>query len=186
VLVFIVPPTHADNKRSVSLEWSAVPDASGYEIRLIRKNADGSKEKPIRYNVADPKWEAIVNYGKYDLQLRSYDDRNVPGDWSAPMEFVVKPLIPVAISPIKGKKVQSSDDEESVVKLSWKETEGADKYSVRVTSLDGSFSENALTSSTSAAFELPVARQYSWTVQAIMKDGTEGETHTQRKETRQT
>ena len=38
LLIFatIATPALADNKRSVDLEWGAVPDATGYEVRLIQ------------------------------------------------------------------------------------------------------------------------------------------------------
>ncbi|MCB0408413.1 MAG: hypothetical protein KDD34_09430, partial [Bdellovibrionales bacterium] len=162
-------------QRSVNLEWEPVEGATMYEVQIVRILENGKKKAPVTFSMESPLWQATINYGKYELSLRSYDDRSVPGDWSDPMEFLVRPPPPDIIQPQEKSTLSSNDDNREKVTFAWKPVSGAKSYQLKVSSVDGATNENISTESTSHSLHLSVAKEYAWKVIAVMKEGDLGE-----------
>src|SRR5437868_4889588 len=75
----------ANSQRSVELEIEAVDGASSYEIELISMQ----NKKVLNFKMKTPLWKAKVKPGLYEMRLRSYDSRGVPGEWSENEKFAV-------------------------------------------------------------------------------------------------
>lgn len=164
-----------DAQRSVNLDWEPIPGALKYEIRLQEKLKYSKKKKPEIYTVKKASWSAVVNFGKYNLQLRTFDDRGAPGSWSPPMEILVKPFTPQIIAPKNRARFKSQNDDQEEVSFEWKDTAGADRYILRIQSNGSPDPKEIKVTQTHHKLKLDVAQNYSWSVQAIMTDGTPGD-----------
>ncbi|MGE4132630.1 MAG: hypothetical protein AB7F86_13385 [Bdellovibrionales bacterium] len=159
-------------RQNVELELEEVPGASLYEIQVHRK---GQKDKPMRFKVENPKWAATIKPGTYSLQIRSYDDRGAPGDWSAPMDIQV--LLPAIIvkSPEDKRKIESPDAKEQKVKLEWEPIPGARAYKLTMQNADGYKLEKEVDEPHWEG-EVPVGQNYQWNVAALDRTGELGKT----------
>src|SRR4051794_13889454 len=69
-------------RRSLELELEDVPGVKGYEIRVTKILDNGSKKTPVIFKIKGATWSAKLLPGKYQMEVRSLDLRNVPGQWS--------------------------------------------------------------------------------------------------------
>lgn len=168
---------HGDSfaKRKVDLEFEEVPDATLYEIKVVRLKDKDIKTNPIYFKTKKPIWSAEINPGHYLLQLRSYDDRGVPGDWSEDIDYWVKVPPPELSSPPSQSVVSSSEVEKLKTQLKWLAVPGAGEYRIEVESTDGQFKNSFTAKDTSLEAELPVAKSYRWRVQSISQEGADGD-----------
>jgi hypothetical protein len=162
-------------KRQVNLEWEEIEDATLYEIQVTRILKDGQRKKPLYFKLKKARWAATVNPGRYEMRIRSYDQRGVPGEWADPMEFWVKIAAPETIAPLKESKIKTEGDEKADVEFRWNPVEGASSYELTLESLDGKIKESKTLEGTSLHLDLPVAASYNWKVTAVMPEGEKGE-----------
>ena len=175
LLVSIPPARAAEYRRKVDVELEEIPDASRYEIKVTRVREGGRTSKPTYFKMRKPIWSAEIAPGLYLLQVRSYDDRDVPGDWSDPFEYWIKLPAPKMISPVAGAEVKTKDDDEASVELKWEPVEGAAKYRIEVMSEDESIRKELFSGSNSTKVTLPVAKYYRWRAFTRLKDEVDGE-----------
>lgn len=162
-------------RRQVNLEWEEVPGATQYEIQVTRILKGNERKKPVYFKLNKSVWSAAINPGQYEMLLRSYDSRGVPGEWSEPVEFWVKIAAPEIVHPKSNSMVQAEDDETDDLKLQWQPVEGAAEYEIEISSEDGDYKETRKTKDTELSLDLPVAKKYSWRVTAVMPEGERGE-----------
>lgn len=162
-------------ERSVNLEFEAIDGATGYDVRIQRLLSGEKKKSPVTFNLKEPKWEATVKYGTYELSLRTYDDRGVPGDWSEAMEFVVRPHAPELISPKPQQKILTHQGKRFRVPFEWKPVEGAAKYELLITDDQGKTMSHKAERTAKKDLDLNVGRSYQWHVVAYLANGLKGE-----------
>ena len=162
-------------QRSLSFEWEPVPDATGYQVELT-PIVEGDKGKPLKYKSKSAAWSGTIEAGSYELRIRSFDDRGVPGEWSEAQALVVAlpPLSPIA--PKQKQRILSKSDSSEEVVFSWKPMPNAKNYIVNIQSLDGSFKKTLETEEPQVDVDLPVARSYSWSVYGKDSEGQDGDT----------
>lgn len=151
--------------RTVTLSWEPVQNANYYEILFINEDA-----KEFRYKTPSAEWKGTLSYGKYNLKIRSYDSRDVPGKWGTDEVVYIKYKAVGLNLPRHKSKIKSSQDELQKINFSWSEAGPSAKYKLIISSKDNNFNKELELNSTSTEVELPVADIYSWTVQAFYKD----------------
>lgn len=160
-------------RRNVEIEWEAVEAASLYEVQVIRK--DDEKKKPLRFKVKTPKWSATIKPGLYDMQIRSYDDRGVPGSWSPPSELQVRLPAVIALNPQSNAVVKSKDGKSTEVEFKWEPVPGAAKYVFKAQTADGKWNKETESDTPSATIDVPVGEFVNWEAVAIDEKGDDGD-----------
>ncbi len=169
-------PISAQNLvRKVNLEWEAVEDASLYEIRITRKLKGGLEKKAAYFKVKKSLWAAEVRPGLYQMEIRSYDERGVPGDWSEPTDLWVRIPSPDGLVPKMAAKILSKEVREDQLEFSWSPVNGAEKYLFEIENESGDFKKTETIPSTNFKLRLPVAQKYKWKVTSIMPEGEPGD-----------
>jgi hypothetical protein len=163
-------------RRNFEVEWEAVEGATNYELKLTRK--DESK-KPTHIKTKDNKWAATIKPGTYLMQIRSFDDRGAPGDWSPPTELQVKLPSVVQGEPLPHAVVEAGDDTSEEVKLKWNAVPGADKYKVEVRSTTSDWKTEKEVSDSDWTVKVPVGESFEWNVTALDPKGEIGDTNAQ-------
>ncbi len=159
-------------QRAVNLEFESIQGATGYEVKIQRVLASGKKKPPITFQLKKPIWEASVNYGKYELSLRTFDDRGVPGDWSESMEFVVAPLPPQLIAPQPHQKIKTAQENSYQVPFQWQAVPGASSYELIITDTSNNKSKTYLVKKKNHYdADLEVAKTYEWKVISLLSEG---------------
>lgn len=160
-------------RRNVEVEWDEVEGATAYEVQIVRK--EGKDKKPTRYKMQTAKWSANVKPGFYNMQIRSYDDRGVPGDWSPASELHVRLPSVVAISPEANKTLQSENQKSQPLDFRWEAVPGADKYKVTVKSTTSDWKYEKILSDTVLNVDVPSGQAIQWDVIAINPKGEDGD-----------
>lgn len=168
-------PCFAETKvrRNVQIEWEGVEDASAYEVKVVRK--DGAGKKPMFFKLNEPKWSANIAPGLYTMQIRSYDVRGVPGDWSPASDLEVKLPAIIVKSPQPGQILEASEEDSEKLELEWNTIPGAASYKVSVKSATSDWQEEREVKETSAEFQVPVGQRIEWNVTAIDPKGVAGD-----------
>ena len=161
-------------RRNFEVEWEAIEGASLYEVKLARK--DEPDKKPTIIKTKDNHWSATIKPGNYAMQIRTFDDRGVPGDWSPATELQVKLPSVVQLDPTSGLVINSSDDNNEEVKFKWEAVPGAEEYQVNVRTTSGSgWQKEKQLSGTSWEVKVPVGEALSWNVTAVDGKGEIGD-----------
>ncbi|MBK8201236.1 MAG: hypothetical protein IPK68_02530 [Bdellovibrionales bacterium] len=169
LIAFANPNTYL---REVNFGWEQVDEATQYEIKISRSSALPSKSEQSKiFVIKNPEWTGSLHPRRYTMALRSFDDRNVPGDWSDPTEFFVKFPAPPMLSPADASKIATNEEREQLTKLEWQMIAGAPEYTVTIESLDGSFKKIETTKTNSLTLSLPVANAFKWTVEVSVEGG---------------
>ena len=176
LLLFIVKAaTATESNRVVDLEWGTVEGASEYELQFVRILKDQVKKKPAYFTTTEPQWRGRLNFGLYQMRIRTYDERGVPGTWTDPTEVAVKVKAPPLLSPEHKIKILTKSDGDFETTFKWARTTGADRYRIEVRNDTGSFSETREVKEETFTLTLPVAQKYHWKVTAIMPNNQDGE-----------
>lgn len=159
-------PTHPLIKREIHLEWEPITDATKYQIRIQSL----STQKIEIHLSSQPEWKGNLTPGLYTMELRSFDDRNVPGEWSSPNEFTVQNPQPLLISPGVDENRESSSEEKQNLEFKWEDIEGASNYHIVIQSIEEGTGippiEIHQTSTHSPLqVDLPVGHLYQWNVE---------------------
>ncbi|RME17283.1 MAG: hypothetical protein D6797_02840 [Bdellovibrio sp.] len=165
-LLLTALPLKAQNRqrRTIQLEWEPVPGATAYEIRL-RKGP-----KNYTFKTKKPSWKGAIQPGLYEMSIRSYDERGVPGDWSRSIPLKVKLFAARLIAP-KG-DVFTKKEKRAEVAFQWTPVKGASAYHIFVNHKVYKASQPPLT------IELPVAKAYKWTLIPLQGEKLLGEKST--------
>lgn len=168
-----------NEKREVDLELEEVPGATSYEIELTSKLSS----KTLTFKMREAHWHATIRPGDYNLRMRAYDERGVPGDWSEATPFSIKLSSPSGLSPILNTEIKTKEEYKYETEFRWSPIPGTAKYRVDVTPIDATGGKGAIVSdtfkTTQGKINLPVANQYSWTVVPISTSGVEGDAQDQ-------
>ncbi|MBX3023046.1 MAG: hypothetical protein KF799_15325 [Bdellovibrionales bacterium] len=160
-------------RRNVEVEWDGVEGASGYEVQVVRK--DDKSKKPLLFKLKESKWSATVAPGIYLMQVRSYDGRGAPGEWSPPSDLEVKLPAVIVTSPLPDQTVDASGETTEGLNLKWEPIPGAAKYKVTVKSTTNDWKDEREVSQNSVRVEIPVGQTVEWNVQAVDPKGIEGD-----------
>src|SRR5262249_47209006 len=125
--------------------------------------------------VKEPVWYANIKPGVYDMQIRSYDDRGVPGAWSPPEPLTVKLPTVIQTTPPSGAVVSAHDQEVEEILLRWEPVPNAAKYHVIMRSRAGKFTFDQESLEPQIRVRVPVATVYDWNVTAISPVGDPGD-----------
>lgn len=160
----------ADFRRSVDLEWEPIDDAPMYEIEISKHLGGGKRKDPQIFKVKKASWTGKLKPGQYEMRLRSFDSRYVPGDWSPPALFWVRLPLPKALKPAADEQFKAPDDRSTDLLFAWEAVAGAKQYKIEVKSLKGDWNKSETVTETSAHVEVPVAKQFAWRVTALLPD----------------
>ena len=131
-------------------------------------------KKTLYFKTKDSKFESQLAAGQYELQIRSFDKRNVPGQWSEPIEYNIFE------KPIKNLKqkhtVTAKNTKKTKVRFSWQRPENKPEVQFSIELQSGKKITKKL-SADSITLTLPVARSYKWLVEsmtpkALIKDSS--------------
>jgi hypothetical protein len=169
-------------QRSLEMELEPIDGATAYEIELKSQ----SSSKTLSFKMTQPLWKAKVKPGIYDFRLRAYDDRGVPGEWSALEKFVVNFSAPTMLTPQNAQEIKSGENEIAKAEFKWSPVPNVKRYKIYVESVVPPQADpnaapttpktyTAESETTEVELSLPVATQYKWSAVAIMANGTEGD-----------
>lgn len=160
-------------RRNVEIEWEAVDGASRFEIKIQRVGKE--KSKPMFVQLREPRWSATVAPGQYQMQIRSYDERGVPGTWSPPSPLEVKLPAIIVKSPAPAQTIPAHDDAKDVVHFEWEPVPGAQRYTLNAQTSDGEWKEELSCPSHACELRVPVGREIRWNAVAIDVNETKGD-----------
>lgn len=160
-------------RRNVQIEFETVEGATFYEVQVVRK--DDRSKKQLRFKTKEPLWEANIKPGIYEMQVRAYDDRDVPGDWSPPTDLQVRLPAIIVKGPAPEATVQASDAKEQEVKLEWEPIPGAQSYKVILKGANDAFKIEKEVKEPRLETAVPVGHEVSWNVAAVDDRGEDGE-----------
>lgn len=161
-------------RRNVEIEWEPVPDATRYEIQIVRKG--DSIREPLSFVTKKSIWQATVKPGTYSMQIRSYDNRDVPGSWTPATELIVKLPAIIPIEPAANAKLQAPQ-ELYPMNFRWEPIPGAVKYRLDLTSNTTNWTKTIDVAEPSASVEVPAGENYQWNVRAIDSSSELGESN---------
>ncbi|MCB9072247.1 MAG: hypothetical protein H6623_01400 [Bdellovibrionaceae bacterium] len=167
--------SHAQNRvrRNVEVEWDTIENATQYEVQVIR--TDDANKKPLRFKTQSPQWSATIKPGLYKMQVRSYDDRGVPGSWSPESELLVKLPSVISIFPEEKKIINAKEEDKRNIEFKWETVPGAEKYRVKAQTADSVWTFEQDINDTKIKIDVPVGAVISWEVVAINDKGEEGD-----------
>lgn len=160
-------------RRNVEIELEPVEGASVYEIQVRRKDERGAT--PMTFKTKKPIWSATIKPGTYDMQVRSYDNRGAPGDWSPPTEIDVKLPAIIVKGPEAKAVIKAASTSSEAVRLAWEPVPGANGYKVQIKSEGDAYSTEKDVGGPEWTADLPVGHLYTWNVAAIDYRGQSGD-----------
>jgi hypothetical protein len=169
------PAQVEDQHRSLEMELDEVPGSTGYEVEVTRLLAEGKRKAPQIFKLDTTVWKATLLPGHYEMRIRSFDERHVPGDWTVPRDFIIKLFPPKIISPKDKEGIPSQDDASESVKLEWSPVKRATKYSVTILDTAGKKVFEKIVVDPYVTAKIPVAAEYIWHALPETDDGTEAE-----------
>jgi len=165
----------AQNKvrRNVEVEFEKIEGASSYEVKLFRKGT--RSDKPLLFKTKEPSWTANIKPGLYLMQIRSFDSRGVPGDWSPEAELLVKLSAIIIKSPAHNAVVDVEENDKANVTLQWEPIPGAKKYQVNLQSKTSAWKKEDSVSDPEIVVNLPVGENFVWNAVGVDEKGDSGE-----------
>jgi hypothetical protein len=173
--VSLPTPAQAQSRvrRNVEVEWEGIEDATEYEVQVVREGEDG--KKPLRFKSKTPQWSATIKPGVYLMQVRSYDDRGVPGAWSPASQLLVKLPSVFPIAPESKKIIAAKEEENHTLNFQWEVVPGAAKYKFKAQTPDGHWAYEEETEKTNIKTNVPVGSIITWEVTPYDSKGEEGD-----------
>ena len=163
-------------KRTVTLEWEEVPETSSYQIEISRVLSTG-KQRGTLHKTTTPSFSAPIEPGHYEMRIRSFDDRDVAGEWSEPIPFSAVLPAGEMVKPKTGDKVRTQEVKEAEVEFLWAAVDGADGYRFELFDEKGTSLKKIDVKETRTTLPLEVAKDYRWKVTpSIGGDSSLGET----------
>ncbi|MGE0764667.1 MAG: hypothetical protein AB7N80_15435 [Bdellovibrionales bacterium] len=159
--------------RKVEMEWEAVPDSIRYELEFRRYLKGGKLKKPNIFSTKTTAWSGSIQPGKYQIRIRSQDDRRVWGEWGEAFDHWVRILPPDLLKPAENEILKTDQTEKAEVEFSWSPRPGSAAYKVDILNEQGESVTSQTTKDTTLKLQLPVARLYAWQVTSIMPEAQE-------------
>ena len=159
--------------RDVRLEWGEVEGASAYDIEIRSLQ----NKKVISFKTKTTFFNRELPYGKYELRLRSRDERSVPGSWSPYTNFDVKPAPPVITEPLANTKYnpKSSEEDEVEVQFKWQALPNVKEYKFGIYDSEQNEITESETEELSTTYSLDIKKDYIFKVYAVTSGDIEGE-----------
>jgi len=161
-------------RRQVNFDWEPIAGANAYDLEITSRTAE-AKKQVFRFRTEKSAWNGGLPIGRYNMKVRSLDQRKVPGVWSPPMEFEVNLEKVKITSPTLHENIKAASAKTESVTLSWEQVPAAQSYLIEIRTTDGSFHETQTTHDLSLSLKLPVAREYSWQIAAQGARGSKSE-----------
>jgi hypothetical protein len=76
-------------RRDISIPWQKVPEATGYQIQILKKGENPEQVDPLSTEV--PRIELIKEIGLYRFRIRTLDPLGRKGPWSPFQELKIPP-----------------------------------------------------------------------------------------------
>lgn len=154
-------------RRSVQFEWEPIEGAASYDLELSREVRDAPPET-LQFKIKEAAWSGLLTPGEWTMKVRSRDKRQVPGEWSSPEMFSVGLLVSENLKPRPNEEVKSNQNDLDQIQFEWKAVPGAETYSLKIYDEQGILHKEQITKENKALIELPVAKAYTWRVQAFV------------------
>lgn len=154
-------------KKTISFDWDPVPGAVKYEVRFINYK-NGTPIATSQFTTTNSYYGSIPP-GYYKMSLRSLDKRDVPGVWSAEVEFpVLLDKVKVSSPSKENYTLKSMNEDYQEIEFAWSPVLGADKYHLLVkdNETDKVLFENYF-AELNTKVNLPVGAKYTWSIQAF-------------------
>jgi hypothetical protein len=161
------------NQRSVDLAWGPVEGALEYELKI--KSVTRKDSKNLFFKTKSAKWSGKIKPGEYEMNIRTYDRRGVPGPWSDKVNFWAKVPSPVFIEPQEGAMIESPTEGGHEVQFSWNNIYAVKNFKLIVSSPDVAYEQVIDTADTKVSVHLPVGLEFECRVQAVHGDGSLGD-----------
>ncbi len=151
---------------SVTLTWSSVKGADGYQIE--QKSGSSWKSLNSKYTKTSYTIEKLDSATTYTFRVRAYDKKLVSTDTSKEWTEVKAITAPDKVSGVKVTNYSGT-----ALKISWSKVTGADGYQVYRSTNGKKWSKVASTTSTSYVNKnLSYNKAYQYKVRAYVKDGS--------------
>lgn len=157
-------------RRAVSMEWDSVPDSLGYQLEVTRILKNGKRKAALFFKTKKPQWQGKVAAGRYEVRLRSLDEREVYGDWSPPIEIWARLPDPELTAPKSDQSFNASSDTEADVEFQWQKVVGAKGYWIEIQYDGGEKLHSEFVSDSETKVSLKVAQSYLWHVTTVMPE----------------
>lgn len=149
--------------KTIELDWEAVENAGGYEVKLSPENG----QAPLVFETPENHLSKAVPIGNYVLQMRtkSKDGRDT-SEWSPPIPLAVvaKELTP--LKPAQNAEIDGSKKPKISVDFEWSPVANAKSYTLSVWSDDKKDKPYVFTTkSTRRTLDVPTAQIYHWKVE---------------------
>lgn len=161
------------SKRSVEIEWDAVPEATQYDLEIY----DGKYKKFIKtFSSKTNVFKLNVKMGRYYFRSRILDKFERSSEWTDLAELTIAPPPTKITSKIPSETQLFADKKTGLYEmpLAWESLPGIEEYKILLESPDGKVSKEFQIKNNSAMVKVPPG-QYSFRIQAILADGTIGE-----------
>lgn len=152
----------AVERKTVELEWEAVPNVESYEVRLKPK-AGGDA---LVFTAADSRLVQEVPVGIYVLDVRSKGkDEDAYSPWSEAIELAVITKNTVPLKPENGSVKIAEDLKNVPVDFEWAPVEHVKEYTIKVWSeIRKDVPWTFTTSKTATTLKIPPGEIYYWQV----------------------
>ncbi len=153
--------------RLLDLNMEEVPGATLYELEFKRVDPSIEKEKRTVFKSKLPSWKGRLKPGRYQLRLRSYDARHVPGDWNKSEEIFIQREDLVISHPKDQFSFESSNEDQEKIDFSWNSVDGIKKYLFKLKSEDEKTKIEEILNEPQFSTKLPVGKKYFWSAVAL-------------------
>ncbi len=167
---------------SVSLSWEAVEGAQRYELRFQKRPEAGEERvEPQVYQVNSTEFRTSMLPGVYLFQIRSFDETEVGGPWSEPIDIEVKHLSDLKIFPTHLSLLQLDPEQPTRVEeisgplragvdFKWTEVPGARFYQFQIRGHRG-FQYQTRVTEGGLRLNLPLGEMFEWDVRVVTGRG---------------
>jgi hypothetical protein len=157
--------------KTIELEWDAVENAGGYEVKLTP--ADGGKS--MQFTTLENHISEQVPVGNYDLQVRAKSsDGSDYSPWSEKMPFAVAAKELTPIHPEDGATLDGHAEAKQTVEFKWTPVDKIKLYTLIVWNEERKDKPWIFTTKeTSKKIDVPPAQVYHWQVKFDSADDVE-------------
>ena len=164
-----LPTTLPAALATLDLEWEAIDEANGYELKLTPTKGG----EPLTFKSDEAKASLKLPIGSYKLQIRSKDKASgYYGRYSDPTEVEVEYKILELLTPpdesILGDEKNASKKKKVV--FAWSPAPNAQTYTMKIWSDDPDKAKEFKTAGTTVTLNLPSGRKYFWQVTFATKN----------------
>ena len=149
-------------KAVLDFEWEKVEEASGYEVKLQKKDLI---DPAISVQTEENRFNKELPLGIYLIQIRSKEKgTGYYGQWSAPIELEVGPKVVELLEPKENETLAVPNTKELKVIFKWKSFRSTKLYKLRIWNQDPAQAKEYLTADTQYEVSLKAGESYQWQV----------------------